>query len=129
MKRALAFLQVLLILLTTAGAPAARQQQQQPAPPGDEAVRPEQEPVRIYTQEVKLPVVAYDRRERFDPTLEPDDVLVVEEGVPQRVKSARRLPANILLVFDTSGQVTAARGAELAREAALRLVSTLRPGD
>ena len=132
MKRALAFLEVLLILFMTAGAPAARQQRQQPAPPTPpdaEAARPEQEPVRIYTQEVKLPVVAYDRRERFDPTLSPDDVLVVEEGVPQYVRSARRLPAHILLVFDTGAQVTAVRGAELAREAALRLVSTLGPGD
>jgi VWFA-related protein len=129
-ERALAFLQALLILLTTAGAFAPRQQQPPAAPPRDEeAARAEQEPVKIYTQEVKLPVVAYDNRERFDPTLEPDDVLVMEEGVPQRVRSARRLPANVLLVFDTGAQVTAVRGAELAREAALRLISTLRPGD
>jgi len=131
-RRALAFLQSLLILLTAAGGSAARQQQQQPAAPpqrDEETARSEQEPVKIYTQEVKLPVVAYDNGERFDPTLEPDDVLVLEEGVPQRVRSARRLPANVLLVFDTGGQVTSVRGAELARAAALRLVSTLRPGD
>ncbi|HWW74178.1 MAG TPA: hypothetical protein VNZ44_02210, partial [Pyrinomonadaceae bacterium] len=121
-RRVVAFLQALLILLTPACAKAARAQQQQPTPA-------EQEPVKIYTQEVKLPVVAYDGGERFDPSLEPDDVLVLEEGVPQRVMSARRLPAHVLLVFDTAAQVTAVRGAELARAAAFRLVSTLRPGD
>jgi len=130
-RRARALLQLILILLAAVGASAAsQQQQQQPAPPPpEEAARAEQEPVKIYTQEVKLPVVAYDLAGRFDPALEPDDVLVLEAGVPQRVRSTRRLPANVLLVFDTSGQVTATRSEVIAREAALRLVSTLRPGD
>jgi VWFA-related protein len=114
-------------------APAARARQSPtatPAPPRAEpGAQDEQEPVRIYTQEVKLPVTAYDDRERFHHALEPDDVLVLEEGVPQKVRSVRRLPANILLVFDTSGQVTGPRSSHLAREAALRFLSSLRPGD
>jgi VWFA-related protein len=129
-KRFLTFLSILLILLAAGRASVIAQQTAAPSPtPGDEAARAEQEPVRIYTQEVKLPVVAYDNRERFDPTLAPDDVLVLEEGVPQRVRSARRLPANVLLVFDTAAQVTATHSNSLARDAALRLLSTLREGD
>jgi VWFA-related protein len=100
---------------------------QQPAP--TPAAREEQEPVKVYTEEVRLPVVAYDERERFDPTLGADDVLVLEDGVPQRVRSVRRVPANVLLVFDMGGQVTATGAAGATREAALRLASSLRGGD
>ena len=92
-------------------------------------MREEQEPIEIFTQEVRLPVVAYDEYERFDPTLAPDDILVLEDGVPQQVKSVRRVPANILLVFDMSSQVTATRNSNTTREAALRLVDVLRAGD
>jgi hypothetical protein len=91
--------------------------------------REEQEPVKVYTEEVRLPVVAYDDRERFDPTLAADDVLVLEDGVPQRVRSVRRVPANVLLVFDMGGQVTATGAANATREAALRFVGRLGEGD
>ncbi|MBV8855696.1 MAG: hypothetical protein JOZ02_01930 [Acidobacteria bacterium] len=89
----------------------------------------EQEPVKVYTEEVRLPVVAYDERERFDPTLDKDDVLVLEDGVPQHVRSVRRVPANVLLVFDMGGQVTAARAADATAGAALRILDGLREGD
>ena len=92
-------------------------------------LREEQEPVRVYTEEVRLPVVAYDERERFDPTLASDDVLVLEDGVPQRVRSVRRVPANVLLVIDMGGQVTAARAPDATAGAALRLLEALREGD
>lgn len=110
-----------LILLLLAAAPVCVAQE----PPA----REEQETVKVYTEEVRLPVVAYDDRERFDPTLAADDVLVLEDGVPQRVRSVRRLPANVLLVFDMGGQVTATGAANATREAALRLVGMLGEGD
>lgn len=91
--------------------------------------RDEQETVKVYTEEVRLPVVAYNDRERFDPTLAADDVLVLEDGVPQRVRSVRRVPANILLVFDMGGQVTSTGAANATANAALRLFGGLRAGD
>jgi hypothetical protein len=68
----------LILLLLAAAAPCVAQQ----PPP-----REELEPVRVYTEEVRLPFVAYDDREGFDPTLAPDDVLVLEDGVPHRSTS------------------------------------------
>ncbi|HEX8353298.1 MAG TPA: VWA domain-containing protein [Pyrinomonadaceae bacterium] len=112
-----------LVVALIAAAPVC--DAQQPAPPA----REEQEPVKVYAEEVRLPVVAYDERERFDPTLSADDVLVLEDGVPQRVRSVRRVPANVLLVFDMGGQVNSTRVADSTREAALRLVAGLRAGD
>ncbi len=98
-----------ILLLFAAVVPCAAQE----AP-----VREEQEPVKVYTEEVRLPVVAYDGRERIDPTLAADDML--EDGVPLRVRSVRRVPANVLLVFDMGGQVTATRAANATRAAAFR---------
>ena len=89
----------------------------------------EQEPVKVYTQEVRLPVVAYDERERFDPTLSTDDVLVREDGVPQVVKSVRRVPANVLIVLDMGNQVAGTRDSQTVREAALRIIALMREGD
>jgi VWFA-related protein len=99
-----------------------------PAPTATPA-NDEQEPVKVYTQEVRLPVVAYDDHERFDPTLSTDDVLVLEDGVPQTVKSVRRVPANILLVLDMGSQVAGTRDSATVREASLRIISALREGD
>jgi len=89
----------------------------------------EQEPVKVYTQEVRLPVVAYDEKERFDPTLSTDDVLVLEDGVPQIVKSVRRVPASVLLVLDMGSQVAGTHDSATVREASLRIIAALREGD
>jgi hypothetical protein len=110
-----------LILLLLAAAPLCVAQQP--------AAREEQETVKVYTEEVRLPVVAYDDRERFDPTLASDDVLVLEDGVPQRVRSVRRVPANVLFVFDMGGQVTATGAVNATREAALRFLGRMGEGD
>ena len=50
----------------------------------------QQEPIKIYTEEVILPVVATDSSGRFDPTLELNDLLVLEDGEPQTIRSVRR---------------------------------------
>ena len=110
-----------LILLVLAATPLC--------PARQTAAREEQETVKVYTEEVRLPVVAYDDRERFDPTLSADDVLVLEDGVPQRVRSVRRVPANMLIVFDMGGQVTATRAANATADAALKLLEGLGGGD
>ncbi|HVF41807.1 MAG TPA: hypothetical protein VM936_02280 [Pyrinomonadaceae bacterium] len=122
----------LILNMVAACACAARQatpaQRPEPAPTATPAPD-EQEPVKVFTQEVRLPVVAYDDRERFDPTLSVEDVLVLEDGVPQAVKSVRRVPANILLVFDMGNQVAGTRDSQTVREASLKIISLMREGD
>ena len=41
--------------------------------------REDQERVKVFTEEVRLPVVAFDDYGHFDPSLEMNDVLVLEE--------------------------------------------------
>jgi VWFA-related protein len=48
-------------------------------------------------------VVAVDQFGHFDPTVVVDDVLVLEDGVPQQIRSLRHIPAHVLLFLDTGG--------------------------
>ncbi|HJP94060.1 MAG TPA: hypothetical protein VJ875_19025 [Pyrinomonadaceae bacterium] len=45
----------------------------------------EQDRIKIFTEEVVLPIVAYDAYGHFDPSIGLDDVLVLENGISQRV--------------------------------------------
>jgi VWFA-related protein len=88
-----------------------------------------EEQIRILTEEVRLPVVAYNDAGRFDPTLAPEDFLVLEDNVAQQVRSLRREPASLLVVLDLGSRVTATRSVNTTREAVLNLFAGLRAGD
>lgn len=110
----------------------AQEKKAGPAPPAPSssptpAPREEQEPVQVFTEEVRLPVLVTDERGRFDPTLEMEDVVVLEDDVPQEIRSLRRLPANVLLLLDTGSQFALAKDTQLTRDVSLRLVNTLGP--
>jgi VWFA-related protein len=119
----------LFIVILFATCAVRAQQIAQPTPSPTPA-REDQESIKVFTQEVRLPVAAFDQFEHFDPTLEASDLLVLEDGVPQEVRSITRTPANVLIVFDMGSPVSArTRDDETARDAAMRLISTLRYGD
>jgi VWFA-related protein len=90
---------------------------------------PADEQIRVYTEEVRLPVYARDEYGRFDPALELDDIVVLEDNVKQQVRSIRRIPASVVLVLGTGGELNPAQRTRTTREAALSLVSQLRAGD
>jgi VWFA-related protein len=56
-------------------------------------------------------------------------VLVLENGVAQEIRSARRVPAHVLLLLDTGGELNSAKRVRLTREIARKLVSALSPQD
>ena len=89
----------------------------------------EQEPVKVFTEEVRLPVFAYDGQGRFDPTVELEDILVHEDGVQQKIRSVRRIPPNVLLLLDTGSQMTLAKSTNTTRAIALHLLASLRADD
>jgi VWFA-related protein len=92
-----------------------------------------QETVKVFTEEVRLPIVATDTYGHYDPTLEIDDVLVLEDGVPQQIKSVRHIPANVLLILDTGGDWNGLGGmskkTSTTRDVALRMITRLKQGD
>ena len=127
------FIFVLLsIVLTGALTSAAAQEPPQHPSPTPTPQREEQESVRVFTEEVRLPVVAIDQYGHYDPTLEADDILVLENGVPQQIKSVRHIPANVLMVLDTGGEFSGLNGASkrttLTRDVAIALMSHLSDG-
>jgi VWFA-related protein len=76
--------------------------------------------------------VAVDSYGHYDPTLEVDDVLVLEDGVAQQVRSVRHVPANVLFVLDTGGELSGLGGQSkktgLTRDVATDLVKRLPEG-
>ncbi|HEY0100045.1 MAG TPA: VWA domain-containing protein [Pyrinomonadaceae bacterium] len=90
---------------------------------------PAEDQIKVYTEEVRLPVFARDEYGRFDPTLELDDLVVLEDNVKQEVRSIQRIPASVVLVLATGGELNPAQRTRTTREAALSLLSHLRAGD
>jgi VWFA-related protein len=124
-------LALLVIALVTASS-SAQQQKPSPTPPPTPTEDKEQERVRVFTEEVRLPVVAFDAYGHYDPTLELDDVLVLEDGVAQQLRSLRHIPANVLFVLDTGGELSGLGGqsksTSLTRRVASELITKLQPG-
>src|SRR6201986_3822666 len=124
--RRLPFLFAAFALVVAASAPLLAQSGVRPKPtptPQDD------EAERIYTEEVRLPVFAYDENGRPDIRLERDDVLVVEDDVPQEVKSVRRVPASVVLVLGTGWDLDPIVRANDTRDIALSVIQSLREGD
>jgi len=103
----------------------AQQSRANPTPTPDQ----EPDPVRVFTEEVRLPVVALDQFGRYDPTLEPEDILVLEDGVAQQIRSVRHIPANVLVLLDTGGEASGlgsvSKQTSLTRAVAIKLLDLL----
>jgi VWFA-related protein len=93
------------------------------------APTPDEETESVYIEEVRLPVFAYDEKGHFDPHLEVDDVLVVEDDVPQQVKSVRRTPASVVVVLGTGWDLDPVVRANTTADIALAVIRNLRDGD
>lgn len=89
----------------------------------------EEETESVYTEEVRIPVFAFDEKGNFDATLAVDDVLVVEDDVPQQVKSVRRTPASVLLLLGTGWDLDPIVRANTTSAVALSVIRNLREGD
>ena len=124
----------LLVIAAVFALAATQISSQEPAkPPASPSPSPSpEESVRVFTEEVRLPVVAFDAYGHYDPTLELDDVLVLEDGVAQQIRSVRHIPANVLFVLDTGGEVSGMGGmskkTSLTRDVASQLVNKLENG-
>jgi hypothetical protein len=132
-RRAVLFLAFALFFSASASAQSGRVQpaaKPTPTPAQSPASPDAQQPdMRVFTEEVRVPVFARDQYGRFDPSLERDDVLVHEDGVPQQVRSIRRVPAHVLLVLNTGGELNPGQRTNTTRQMALNLVGHLRAGD
>ncbi len=115
----------LFVLLLAAPLCAQSGVRPRPTPKPDE----DEETESVYIEEVRLPVFAFDEKGNFDIALAVDDVLVVEDEVPQQVKSVRRTPASVVLLLGTGWDLDPVVRVNTTREAALSVIRNLREGD
>ena len=119
----------MLLILFSAAIHAQSNPTPSPTPKIDE-----QERVRVFTEEVRLPVIATDAGGHYDAALQADEVLVLEDGEPQQIRSVRHIPGNVLLILDTGGGDNIGLGGlskktNTTRAVALRILSLLTSGD
>ena len=122
---------LVLVIAVFAGRTVAQTPQPSPSPSPRPAEK-DQETVKVFTEEVRLPVTALDAYGHYDPTLVLDDVLVLEDGVAQQLRSVTHVPANVLFILDTGGELSGLGGMSkstgLTRQVASELISKLQKG-
>jgi hypothetical protein len=98
----------------------------------DFAQTPERVPINevnetVITEEIKLNVSAFDANGQFASDLRKEDLVILEDGRLQQASAVRRVPANVLIVLDTGGDM---RGnLSTTRAAAKNLVESLAAND
>src|SRR5712671_7607771 len=117
---------VLVFFVAVHSSAQASKSKPSPTPP-PESKSEEQEPVRVFTEEVRLPVAATDAYGHYDPALEINDVLVLEDGQPQQIRSIQHLPANVLLLLDVGNQL-GLKDTNLTRDVAMRVINKILEG-
>ena len=115
----------LFLFLCISAVVCAAQVNPRPSPTPKEEREP---PLRVFTEEVRLPVAATDTFGHYDPTLNIDDVLVLEDGQPQQITSIQHLPTNVLLLLDVGNQL-GLKDTNLTRDVAMRVVTNLYAGN
>jgi VWFA-related protein len=120
---------ILFVVALCLAASPCRAQTPSPTPSPTPPISEAQEKVKVFTEEVVIPVTAYDDSGHLSAALETSDILVFEDDVRQTVRSVRRIPANVLLLLDSGGDLNPTMSTRTTREIATRLISNLRAGD
>ncbi|MGI8813573.1 MAG: VWA domain-containing protein [Pyrinomonadaceae bacterium] len=89
----------------------------------------EDEPVRVLTEEIKLNVLAFDENGKFVPDVKTSDIVITENNILHQPTSVRRIPANVLIVMDTGGEMRQVKSLDQTRKTARAVVHALKPGD
>lgn len=86
-------------------------------------------PVRVATEEIKLNVLAFDEEGKFVFDVAAEDLVITENDVLHQPSSVRRMPANVLIVMDTGGELRWVKSLEQTRKVAGGIVAALKPED
>src|SRR5215204_1401059 len=93
-----------------------------PVPGDDEAEK-------VFTEEIKMNVSAFDQAGAFFSGVKKEDLVINEDGVLHQATSVRRIPATVLIVLDTGGEDRQAKDFRTTREAAKALINGLEADD
>lgn len=83
----------------------------------------------VITEEIKLNVSAVNRAGTFAPNVKAEDLVINEDNILHQADSIRRIPANVLLVLDTGGELRMAKSINQTRKTAISLIENLRAED
>lgn len=111
---------IFVLAVTVAGAQSGRSKPT-PSPTPDE--------VKIATEEIKLNVLAFDEDGKFFKDVTANDLVITEDNVLHQPTSVRRIPASVLIVLDTGGEMRAVKTLDQTKKTAAGVVSALRQGD
>lgn len=103
---------------------AARSQTPAPTP-----ILDDDQPERVFAEEIKLNVSAYDLGGKFVGDVKKEDLVISEDGRLNQASSLRRVPANVLVVLDTGGEMRQAKKFKDTVVAARNLINALQPDD
>jgi len=117
---------ILLALLAVFAASANAQSGRVQATP---TPTPADDTVRVVTEEIKLNVLAFDRDGKFFEDVNGRDLVITENNILHQPTSVRRIPANVLIVLDTGGELRTVKSLDQTRRAAKAVVEALRPDD
>jgi hypothetical protein len=94
--RWLNFLAIFIAMLCFGSFCAAQDKSPSPSPSPTPPIGESPDQVKVFTEEVVIPVSAYDDSGHLSVALAPDAIMVFEDDVRQTVRSIRRVPANAL---------------------------------
>ena len=116
---------ILVICLIAAISGVAQSRRVAPTP----TPTPAEEIQRVRTEEVKLNMLAFNENGAFVPDVTANDIVITENNILHPPSSVRRIPANVVVVMDTGGELRQVKSLEQTRKVARAVVSALRKGD
>ncbi len=84
---------------------------------------------RVATEEIKLNVVAFDNNGEFVGNVKESDLVITENNILHQPTSVRRIPANVVILMDTGGELRQVKSLDQTRRTARAVLAALRPED
>ena len=90
---------------------------------------PDGDIVKVATEEIKVNALAFDEDGKFAPDLKAEDIVITDNNILHVPTSVRRIPASVLIVMDTGGEMRYVKTIDQTRKVAVAVVNSLRAGD
>lgn len=85
--------------------------------------------VRVVTEEVKLNVLAFDEDGKFFNGVTANDLVISEDNILHQPSSVRRIPANVLIMMDTGGELRMMKNLDQTKKTARAVIAALGESD
>ncbi len=117
------FLPIVVVFFSLAVSSYAQSGRPTTPPPKDDDTE------KVFTEEIKLNVLAFNDEGKFAPDVKKEDLVITENNILHQASSIRRIPANVLIVMDTGGEMRQIKSINQTRETAKNIVEALKKGD